>query len=91
LLYASETGGWQLGELDLSEYLDPYRDQRLVLIIAPMGQSAPQNYTCGICGFVMSEVDESHREAAHCPRLGWPWRKQGMRVRDGSRRTFLVR
>ena len=25
-------------------------------------------YTCGICGFVMHEVGESHREAAHCPR-----------------------
>jgi hypothetical protein len=25
LRYPSETGGWQLGDLDLSEYLDFYR------------------------------------------------------------------
>ena len=25
LRYPSETGGWQLGDLDLSEYLDRYR------------------------------------------------------------------
>ena len=36
LRYPSETGGWQLGDLDLSEYLDRYRDQRLVIVIAPL-------------------------------------------------------
>jgi hypothetical protein len=38
-----------------------YRGKRLVLIIAPIGQGEPETYTCGICGFVMSEVEE-------CPR-----------------------
>ena len=55
LRYPSETGGWQLGDLDLSEYLDRYRDQRPVLIIAPVGQNTAPTYTCGICGFVMDE------------------------------------
>jgi hypothetical protein len=27
LCYPSESGGWQLGDLDLSEHLDKYRDQ----------------------------------------------------------------
>ena len=56
LRYSSETSGWQLGDLDLSEYLDRYQDQRLVLIIAPVGQSEPPTHTCGICGFVMNAV-----------------------------------
>jgi len=59
--YPSETGGWQLGDLNLSEYLDRYRDQRLVLIIAPIGEAEPATYTCGVCGFVMNQVGE-------CPR-----------------------
>jgi hypothetical protein len=61
LRYPSDTGGWQLGDLDLSEYLDRCRDQRLVLIIAPIGDAEPETYTCGVCGFVMNEVGE-------CPR-----------------------
>jgi hypothetical protein len=56
-----ESAGWQLGDLDLSEYLDRYRDQRLVLIVAPIGDAEPATYTCGVCGFVMNEVGE-------CPR-----------------------
>ena len=38
----------------------------MVLIIAPLGQAEPAPYTCGICGFVMHEVGESHGEAARC-------------------------
>jgi hypothetical protein len=49
------------GDLDLSEYLDRYRDQRLLLIIAPIGEAEPATYTCGVCGFVMNEAGE-------CPR-----------------------
>jgi hypothetical protein len=45
------SGRWQLGDLDLSEYLDRYRDQRLVLIIAPIGEAEPATYTCGVCGW----------------------------------------
>jgi hypothetical protein len=56
-----ESAGCQLGDLDLSEYLDRYRDHRLVLIIAPVGDAEPTIYTCGVCGFVMNEAEE-------CPR-----------------------
>lgn len=61
LSYPSETGGWQLGDLDLSEHLARYQGQRLVLIIAPMGEGEPETYTCGICGFVYEKYGE-------CPR-----------------------
>ena len=61
LRYPSETGSWQLGDIDLGEYLERYRGKRLVLIIAPVGDAPSPTYTCGICGFVMNEVRE-------CPR-----------------------
>jgi hypothetical protein len=35
----SETGGWIVGDLDFCEYLDRYRDQQVVLIVAPLGQA----------------------------------------------------
>jgi hypothetical protein len=44
LRYPSDTGGWQLGELDLSEYLDRYRYPGLVL----KGLSFSQCARCGL-------------------------------------------
>ena len=61
LRYPSESGGWQLGDLDLSEYLDKYRGQELVVIIASAGKTEAEQVTCGICGFALNEVGE-------CPR-----------------------
>jgi hypothetical protein len=61
LRYPSDTGGWQLGELDLSEHLSQYRDCEVTVIIAATGKAEPERVVCGICGFVMDEVSE-------CPR-----------------------
>lgn len=61
LRYPSETGGWQLSDIDLGEYLAQYRDQHVVLIIAPVGEADPDVVLCGICGFPMNE-------AGRCPR-----------------------
>ena len=61
LRYPSESGGWQLGDLDLSEHLSRYRDCELVVIIAATSKADPGRVVCGICGFVMDEVGE-------CPR-----------------------
>ena len=61
LRYPSESGGWQLGDLDLSEHLDKYRDQEVVVIIASAGKTEAEQVTCGICGFALNEVGE-------CPR-----------------------
>lgn len=61
LRYPSETGGWQLGGVDLGEFLQQYRDQQVLLIIAPVGQADPDVILCGICGFPISE-------AGRCPR-----------------------
>ena len=83
LSYPSETGGWQLGDLDLSEHLARYRDQRLVLIIAPLGAAEPATYTCGICGFVMNDVME-------CPRCKLIVQQQADELADtGERRSVL--
>jgi phage FluMu protein Com len=61
LRYPSETGGWQLGDVDLSEHLAQYRDCEIVLVIATTGQAEEERDVCGICGFVLDEVSE-------CPR-----------------------
>jgi hypothetical protein len=61
LRYPSESGGWQLGDLDLSEYLSKYRDCELVLVIAATGEAEEGPIMCGICGFVLDEVGD-------CPR-----------------------
>lgn len=83
LCYPSATGGWQLGDLDLSEHLARYRGQRLVLIIAPLGAAEPKTYTCGICGFVMNEVGE-------CPRCKLIVQQQADELADtGERRSVL--
>jgi hypothetical protein len=61
LRYPSDTGRCQLGDLDLSEYLNRYRNQRLVLSISAVGEAKPATYTCGVCGFV-------YNERGGCPR-----------------------
>jgi hypothetical protein len=52
-----QSGSWQLGDVDLVEHLD--RDQRLMLVFVPLGETEP--VICGICGFVMNEVQEYPR------------------------------
>ena len=61
LRYPSDCGGWQLGDVDLSEHLDKYRNREVVLIIASVGKAGKEKVTCGICGFVLNEAGE-------CPR-----------------------
>jgi hypothetical protein len=61
LTYPSETGGLQLGDLDLSEYLHKYRDCEITLVIAATGEAEEKPAVCGICGFAMDKVSE-------CPR-----------------------
>ena len=61
LPYPSETGGWLVGDVDFCEYFDRYRNQEIIVIIAPVGNAPGHTYTCGICGFVYDEYGE-------CPR-----------------------
>jgi hypothetical protein len=56
LRYPSESGGWQLGDLDLSEHLAKYRDCEITLIVAATGEAKDPPIICGICGFVLAEV-----------------------------------
>lgn len=54
LSYPSETGSWQLGDIDLGEYVDRYCGRRVVLPIVPVGDAPSPTYTCGICGVVIN-------------------------------------
>jgi hypothetical protein len=82
LRYPSDTGGWQLGDLGLSEYLDRYRDQQLVLIVAPVGEAEPATYTCGVCGFV-------YYERGGCPRCRLAAEQAGNTDHGGERVDIL--
>jgi hypothetical protein len=46
LRYPSETGSWQLADVDLSEHLDKYRDRKVMLIIASVGKADKDKVTC---------------------------------------------
>jgi hypothetical protein len=65
LRYPSESGGWQLGDLDLSEHLSRCRDCEVTVIIAATGKAEPEQVVCGICRYVMDEVGDCPR----CKRL----------------------
>ena len=39
LRYPSYGGGWQLGDIDLGEYMDKYCDHEIVVIIASVGKA----------------------------------------------------
>ena len=61
LRYPSENGGWQLGDMDLGEYLEKYRDHEVIVTIASVGKAKGKPHIFGICGFVRNEAGE-------CPR-----------------------
>ncbi len=61
LRYPSDAGGWLVGDLDFCEYLNRYRNQQVMVIIAPLGQGPAPSYTCGLCGFVYNERGERLR------------------------------
>jgi hypothetical protein len=54
LRYPSESGGWQLGDIDFSEHLAKYRDRNLAIAI--ISEPGTQNWVlnpvsvCGIIG-----------------------------------------
>ena len=75
LRYPSESGGWQLGELDLSAHLEQYSGHELVVIIASQGKTEAGQVICGICGFVLNEVGE-------CPRCRVAAREGAKRLKE---------
>ena len=80
LRYPSHSGGWQLGDIDFSEYMDKYCDHEIVVIIASVGKAGevePDTYVCGICGFTMTELRE-------CPRCKLQRAKTAKGIRDGG-------
>ena len=85
LRYPSESGGWQLGDLDLSEHLDKYRDQEVVVIIGSLGKTGAGRVICGICGFALNEAGE-------CPRCRLAAKEGAKRLRErGEAQEALFR
>jgi hypothetical protein len=76
LRYPSESGGWQLGNLDLSEHVAKYRNHELVVIIAATGRAEEPQVVCGICGFVLDEVGECPRCRLIDEAIAKGWRRR---------------
>jgi rubrerythrin len=53
---------WHLGDVDLAASLERYRDQRLMVVLAPLGKAETEPATCEVCGFELEEAD------TECPR-----------------------
>ena len=47
---ATEEGPWNLGDIDLAEWLERYEDQEVVVIVAPVGPQSTEKRTCSTCG-----------------------------------------
>ena len=62
LRYPSKTGSWQLGDVDLGDLLGRYRDQRLMVVVIPLGKEETETITCNVCGYIMDKADKE------CPR-----------------------
>ena len=84
LRYPSYSGGWQLGDVDLSEHLDQYRDCEIVVIIASTGKAQKERVICGICGSARGD----ERECPQC-KLSNERIARGIRARrDRSEAMF---
>jgi hypothetical protein len=82
----SDSGGWHLGDLDLSECLAECRSRDVIVIIASTGKADEidgTKYACGICGFALNQLRE-------CPRCRMQVEKtaKGLRMRQQRKRLF---
>lgn len=87
LRYPSDSGGWQLGDIDLSEHLARYRDHEVVIVVAsigPAGEVDKEQYTCGICGFALTELGE-------CPRCKMQIERTARGLREKQERDELFK
>ncbi len=87
LRYPSDSGGWQLGDLDLSEHLAKYHNRDLVVVIASAGRAGEvekEKYVCGICGVALTELGA-------CPRCKMQIEKTAEGLRRRLQREELLR
>ena len=87
LRYPSDSGGWQLGDIDLSEHLAKYRDHEVVIVIASIeqaGEVEEGKYVCGICGYAIIGLGEY-------PRCKMQIERTARRPRERQKREEMFR
>jgi hypothetical protein len=47
---SSAASGWMIGDSSLNEWLEKYKGQELILIVAPVGSPSTAKQVCGTCG-----------------------------------------
>ena len=82
LRYPSDTGGWLVGDLDFCDYLDRYRNQQVMVTIAPLGQAPALSYSaCGRYNHVEKACPIIPALALSASRMfitGWPGEVQSV-------------
>jgi hypothetical protein len=64
---SSDDSGWQIGSVDLDQYLAQYHDHELMLVVASLdaaSQTENDRHVCSVCGFPLDELGE-------CLRCQW--------------------
>ncbi len=69
-----ESGDWQVGDQVLGEFLYPFRERQVVLILAPVGGEPV--HLCGVCGFVLEEPGQD------CPRCAMSNERDGAIIQE---------
>jgi hypothetical protein len=50
LVKSSATSGWIIGDSNLNEWLEKYKGQELMIVVAPVGSQSTAKQVCGTCG-----------------------------------------
>jgi hypothetical protein len=84
LRYDDESGNWYVGEVNVTPYLARYRDQDVMIVIAPLGKvSTPEEprLVCEICGCGLDEMGDCPHCQLHFMQNAWQRRERVQRER----------
>jgi hypothetical protein len=85
LRYDDKSGNWYLGNVNMTPYLARYRDQEVMIVIAPLGKPSTQeepHLVCDICGCALDNMGD-------CPRCQLHFVQTARRLRDRVQREIL--
>ena len=81
LRYDEESGNWYLGEVNMTPHLARYRDQEVMVVIAPLGpvetREEPRR-VCEICGCTLDDMGDCPHCQLHFLQAAH-WRRERVR------------
>jgi hypothetical protein len=85
LRYDDRSGNWYLGNVNMTPYLARYRDQEVMIVIAPLGKASTHeepHLVCDICGCALDDMGD-------CPRCQLHFVQTARQLRDRVQREIL--